>query len=87
MESEELLSFPCHITIKVMGPGDRDLHRTVIAILDEHMVRVEQDTLKITSSRTGKYVSVSIQVWAEERAQMDRVYQALTKHEHVLMAL
>lgn len=87
MKSEELLSFPCHITVKAMGHGDQDLHRTVMAILNEHMARVEEDTLKITPSRTGKYVSVSIRVWAEERAQMDRVYQALTDHEHVLMAL
>ena len=87
MQAEELLKFPCHITIKTMGRRDCDLHVTVMEILNHHVTRVEDDTLKITPSRTGKYVSVSIRVWAEERAQMDAAYRALTDHEHVLMAL
>lgn len=87
MEAPVLLEFPGPITVKAMGRSDCDLPRTVRAILDEHAARADEETLRITSSRTGKYISVSIRVWAEERAQMDRVYQALSEHEHVLMAL
>ena len=87
METPALLEFPCHITVKAMGRSDGDIHATVRAILDEHAARADEDTLRVTPSRTGKYVSVSIRVWAEERAQMDRIYQALSEHEHVLMAL
>ena len=87
MNAADLLEFPCRITVKAMGRADCDLSQTVLAILGEHVGGVELDTLKTTPSRTGKYVSISVRVQAEARAQMDAAYQALSEHEHVLMAL
>ena len=47
-----------------------------------------QKTAVITrSSRGGKWVSVTVTIQATSRAQLDAIYQALSDHDKVVMAL
>lgn len=70
-----------------MGRDTREFHAAVAAILTQHVAPFE--TLKVVKqpSREGKFVSITITFVAENRAQLDALYTALSDNEHVLMAL
>ncbi len=81
------LRFPLEFPLKVMGRDTREFHDALAAILMRHVAPL--DTLRVTQqpSREGRFVSVTITFIAESREQLDALYTALTRNEHVLMAL
>jgi uncharacterized protein len=79
--------FPCDYEIKAMGIDDGHFHELVIGIVERHCDTVRMDTLRTRSSRNGRYVSVSLVIIAQDRAQLDAIYDDLTAHDKVLMRL
>jgi len=45
------------------------------------------EALRTTASRGGRFVSVTVTITAESRAQLDAIYADLRAHEQVLAAL
>jgi uncharacterized protein len=86
-EQESLLEFPCEIVVKAMGLADDDFELVVVEIVRVHAPNIGENAVKSRPSKAGKYLSVSVAVMAESRSQMDAIYQDLTAHEKVLMAL
>jgi putative lipoic acid-binding regulatory protein len=86
-EEESLLQFPCELTIKAMGLATEDFEATVVAIVNQHVSDLGEDAVRCRPSREGKYLSVSVRVYAQSRSQMDALYQDLSAHQQVLMAL
>ena len=80
-------SFPCDYEIKAMGVDDGHFHEVVIEIIRRHCDTVYEDSLRARASRGGKYVSISIVIEAQSRAQLDAIYDDLTAHDKVLMRL
>lgn len=85
-ESESLLQFPCRFAIKAMGevPGFADL---VVDLIEPHAPGIQHHQVSTRSSRSGRYVSVTVTITAQSRAQMDAIYQVLSDHPKVLIAL
>jgi putative lipoic acid-binding regulatory protein len=81
------LEFPCEFQIKAMGLDDGQFHNVVLEIISAHSKHIKHDTLTTRPSRAGKYVSVSIVILAQSRAQLDAIYDDLTAHDKVLMRL
>ena len=79
--------FPCDYQIKAMGVDDGRFHEIVIQIIRRHCDTLHEDTVQTRASRGGKYVSVSVMIVAESRAQLDAIYDDLTAHDKVLMRL
>jgi len=79
--------FPCAYQIKAMGLDDGRFHELVVEIIRRHCDQVHEDSLRTRPSRGGKYVSVSLVIQAESRAQLDAIYDDLTAHDKVLMRL
>jgi hypothetical protein len=84
-ESESLLQFPTDVPIKVFGRNDSDFRGAVLAIVEAHYGAAYR--LAEHHSKQGNYVSLTITVRAESRAQIDAVYQDLVASEQILMAL
>ncbi len=84
---ESAIKFPCHFPIKIMGKAHEDLKEAVIAILNQHAPEFSSDDLKIKPSNAGNYHSITATIHAKSREQLDAIYQALTEHELILMAL
>ena len=89
MTTEEApgFEFPCEYQIKAMGLDDGRFHEVVVEIIRRHCDSVRTDSMSSRSSRTGKYVSVSVVIEASSREQLDAIYDDLTAHEKVLMRL
>lgn len=85
--SESLLEFPCDLPIKVFGRNQADFRATVLSIIRAHCELTAEQAITAQISREGRFVSLTVVVRAESRAQMDAVYGALTASAAVLMAL
>jgi len=84
---ESVLRFPCRFPIKAMGLAEDGFDELVIAIVREHAPDLQEAAVITRSSRGGKWVSVTVTIQATSRAQLDAIYQALSDHEKVVMAL
>lgn len=86
-EEESLIDFPCDFPVKVMGAAIPEFHTRIAAIASKHDNAFNPDDTKIKNSKTGKYVSLTLNIHAVDKPQLDGLYQELTDCELVLWAL
>lgn len=79
--------FPCDIPVKVFGRNEEAFREAVLGIVRAYFPEFGHDDLRERSSRQGRYLSITLNVWVESRAQIDALYTALTGHDDVLMVL
>jgi len=87
MSEETLLEFPCRFPIKAMGKTGLELDLLVIEIVRRHASDIHESAVTTRLSKDGNYISVTIVVEATSKQQLDAIYQDLTDHPHILMAL
>ncbi len=87
MSDESALEFPCEFPIKMMGRDTPEFRATARALVEKHTGAVEDDAVQTASSRNGRFVSVTVTITATSKRQLDDIYQDVTDHEDVLMAL
>lgn len=85
--SDSLLEFPCDFPIKVMGRQADDFQRFVVDLIARHAPQVQHSDVNVRASRNKRYLSVTVMLRAESKAQLDAIYRDLSKHKRVLMAL
>ena len=84
---ESVMEFPCEFPIKMMGEDTPEFHATVRALVEKHTGPLADNAFNSATSRNGRFVSITVTVMAESRAQLDAIYLDATAHEDVLMAL
>ncbi len=87
MSEQSLLEFPCQFPIKAMGKSDLELDLLIVEIVRRHVVDINEGAVKIRPSKDGNYIAVTVIIEASSKQQLDAIYQDLTDHPHVLMAL
>lgn len=87
MNDETLMEFPCDFPIKMMGKDTPRFVATVRALVEKHAGPVGDEAVQTAQSRNGNFVSVTVTISASSRQQLDDIYQDLTAHDDVLMAL
>ena len=86
-ETESIIQFPCDFPIKAMGLASYDIEVIVFEIVTLHAPDTSKHAVKKRESSNGKYISITVTVNAQNQAQLDAIYQALTDHEHIVMSL
>ncbi len=86
-DKETLLNFPEPFPIKIFGLDDADFNQAVKVIIEEHVEEQHILTWNSNASSKGKYLALSVTIMAQNQAQLDNIYQALTDSEWVKMAL
>jgi putative lipoic acid-binding regulatory protein len=84
---ETLLEFPCQFAIKAMGKADHELDLLVVEIVHRHTVEANDVKMTTRPSKDGNYLAVTVFIEATSKRQLDAIYQELSDHPHVLMAL
>lgn len=84
---ESLLEFPCKFPIKAMGRDENEFAALATKIILTHAEIYPDEVITYNASGSGKFVSVTVTIEATSKAQLDRIYQALTDCEQVLVAL
>ncbi len=84
---ETLFEFPCDFPIKVMGRNQDDFCRFVFDLVLRHAPGLQEEALDSRLSGSGNYLSITVNLWAQSKAQVDAIYQELSSEPRVLMAL
>ncbi len=86
-EEETLIEFPCEFPVKVMGAAVPEFHQCIETIAKKHDSEFVSEETKQKNSKTGKYVSLTLNIHAKNKNQLDCLYQELTDSELVVWAL
>jgi putative lipoic acid-binding regulatory protein len=86
-ESDKLLKFPCSFPIKMMGRASGGFSDVAVQLVEQHVGKVAADAIQTSESRNGNFVSVTITIDAQSQEQLDNIYNYLSDHEDILIAL
>ncbi|MCV6636430.1 DUF493 domain-containing protein [Candidatus Albibeggiatoa sp. nov. NOAA] len=86
-EQETLLEFPCDFALKVMGKAEDDFDLFVAEIVRKHCPDLGEGAITQKASKGGNYVSVTVNIVARSKPQLDALYSELSAHERTLMVL
>jgi putative lipoic acid-binding regulatory protein len=84
---ETLLEFPCDFPIKVMGRAEPGFYELVVELVRRHAPDLQEAAVTSRPSKGGKWISVTVNLRAGSKSQVDAIYLDLTAHEKVVMAL
>ena len=87
MTEESAIEFPCKFPVKVMGRNSTEFRATARALIEKHTGAIDDSAIQESLSRTERFVSVTVTVTATSQQQLDDIYQDVSDHEDVLMAL
>jgi hypothetical protein len=82
-----LLEFPCDFPIKVMGKRQAGFAQAIVDIVKRHAPDYDAATLEMRASREATYLSLTLNVRAKSREQLDELYRELCDHPMVAMVL
>ncbi len=78
---ESLIEYPCNFVIKVMGAAIPEFREKVFNIAGRHDPRFNESRVTERYSKTQKYLSLSLTIYAQNREQLDAIYTELTACE------
>ncbi|WP_411727633.1 YbeD family protein [Methyloglobulus sp.] len=87
MSEETLLEFPCQFAIKAMGRNNLEFDLLVIEIVRRHVPDLHEQSVTTRPSKDANYLAVTVMIQATSKQQLDAIYQDLSDHPQVLMAL
>ena len=85
--SESLIDYPSEFPVKVMGLTQAGFAQAILALVKKHAPDFDESTVGMRPSRAGKYLSLTFVIRATSRQQLDALYQELSDHPMVNMAL
>ncbi len=86
-KTESLLTFPCVFPLKVMGRREDGFAQVISEIVLRHADDFHPSTLEMRASKNGRYLSLTVNLNARSRQQLDALYEELSKHPMVMMVL
>lgn len=84
---ESLIQYPVDFPIKVMGRTQPGFAQAMLELVKKHAPDFDESTVGMRSSREGKFLSLTFEIHAVSREQLDALYQDLSDHPMVQMAL
>lgn len=83
----EGLTFPCEYPVKAMGANKDDFHDEIYQCIKAHAPEVSKEGVQIKTSKNGKYLSVTVLVYAQSRDHLIAIYQDLRALDSVVWTL
>ncbi len=71
----------------MMGRADAAFSDTAVGLVERHVGKVAADAIQTSESRNGNFLSVTVTIDAESQEQLDKIYNDLSNHEDILVAL
>jgi putative lipoic acid-binding regulatory protein len=84
---DTLFEFPTDFPVKIMGQASDDFRSLVLGIVTRHFGTLGPERIEERPSSNGKYLSITVTVYASSKAQLDALYRDLTSCSQVLVAL
>jgi len=71
----------------MMGKDTPEFRAAARALVENRVGAVSDDRVQASTSRNGRFVSVTVTITATGQQQLDDIYRDVTAHTDVLMAL
>jgi putative lipoic acid-binding regulatory protein len=85
MSNDELWSFPCDFMFKAMAFANQNAEDHIVSIINNH---VPGDYVpKLSPSKNGTYVAVTVTFKASSKEQLDKIYIAVNALDCVKVCL
>ena len=84
---EKLLEFPCDFPLKVMGRRVDGFAQAISDLVREHAPDFDPGTMVLKPSSQGTWLSLTVVVRIESRAQLEALYRAVAGHPMVRVVL
>ena len=84
---ESIIKFPCDFTLKIMGKSAGDFEKITLDIVTKHFPALKTSRIQKKFSKDNNFLSLSVTVYVESKAQLDALYQELSSTKEVLMVL
>ena len=85
--SLDFLDFPCDFPLKVVGKTSTQFETIVVELLKGHLELPHDIDVKQNPSKKNNYVSLTLTFKADNRQQLDNIYQCLYDCPDVIMTL
>ena len=82
-----LIDYPCAFPIKVMGARVQGFVEAILVVARQFDPGFDAGTLEQRPSSGGRYLGLTITVWATSREQLDALYRTLSAHPMVKVVL
>ena len=82
-----LIEYPSRFPLKVFGSHDPELEPTVLALIRARVPQAEHIEVRRRSSRSGKYLALTLTFTVHSQRQLEEIYQDLYDCERVVMSL
>ena len=86
-EKKSLIEFPLLFPIKVMGAKVEGFVHALTVIAKNFDPNFDASTIELRDSSTGKYLGVTLSVWATDQTMLDELYRTLSTHPMVKVVL
>ncbi len=86
-DADSPLKFPTDYPVKIVGRPEGDFRARVRAILERHAPGIEAARLTERPSANGNFVSISVNLHAHSRAQVEALVSELKSCPGVMMLL
>lgn len=87
MQEPPLIQYPCKFPLKIMGHTQAGFAQAILAIVNRHAPDFDGASMAMKTSKHGRYLSVTCEINATSREQLDALYQELCDHPMVVMVL
>ncbi|MBQ7528703.1 DUF493 domain-containing protein [bacterium] len=81
------MQFPCKFPIKIFGRSEGDFLKYAFDLVSVHVPELKLEHCRQTSSKKGNFVSVTVEIVAQSREQLDKIYADLKNDEKVVAML
>ena len=90
-KGKPVVEYPCLWGYKVIGP-DEDAMRSAVKLCLEHCLNENSGDREFElghsrTSKSGKYVSLSLNLNVQDESERDAVFEALTKRPEIVMVI
>ena len=82
-EKKVVLEYPCSWCYKVIATEEKALKQAITDIIDEREYSLEHSN----KSKTGKYVSMNLDILVRNEDDRTFIFEALKKHQAIKMVL
>ena len=83
----EGFDFSCEYPVKAMGPNTPEFKAAIIDVVKPHAPEVSSNSVHCKTSKTGKYQSVTVLVYAQSKDHLIAIYKDIRTVDGVVWTL
>ena len=83
----QLLDYPCDFPLKILGHTQAGFAQAILEVVRRHAPDFDGSAMEMRTSKRGKYLSLTCEIRATSREQLDGLYRELCDHPMVVMVL